>query len=43
MLGLGADKMNVMAFENFRKARILGQESITRVNCIGARDLAGSQ
>ena len=32
-----------MAFENFSKPRILGQEAVAWMDCVGAGDFAGGE
>ena len=43
MLGLGADEMDVVLFENFGEARVLGQKAVARMHRVGAGDLAGGE
>src|SRR5579875_105934 len=40
MLGLGANERDVMISQDFRKSRIFGEESVARMQGLGARDLA---
>src|SRR3974390_2734557 len=41
MRGLWPDEMQVVIGENFGKARVLRQKTVTRMHGVGARDLAG--
>ena len=43
MRGLGADEMNVVLGEDFRKPSVLSEKTIARMHRIGAGDLAGGQ
>src|SRR3569623_200293 len=43
MLGLGADKSEIVLGENFRKARILRQKAVAGMHGVRAGDLAGRE
>ncbi len=43
MLGLGTDEPDIVFGENFGETRILRQEAVTRMDGVGAGDLAGCQ
>ena len=43
VLGLRADEVDVVLFEDFGEARVLGQEAVARMHGVGAGDLAGGE
>jgi hypothetical protein len=43
VLGLGADKMDVVLGQDFGEARVLRQEAVARMHGVGAGDLAGRE